>query len=200
MFSEIFEQSEFMCYNYGVSVLYEDIIKLGKIELQGLNIDKLNKQYNQIGIFFHPHEKVGQYKAHFNQKTGEIHIYFNDVSIEEVEAILSHELLHKEQYKRGPKWYNSILKEVGKINEVAEEFNRTNNKKLFTKHKILLDHFLYGSPQEQMAYALQFVKERKKHNFKTPNDIVQKFKKLFGSGYKKFGKYVYMYWLIRDKI
>jgi hypothetical protein len=69
--------------------------------------------------------------------------------------------------------------------------------KIESKYNKLLDEFQYKSPQEQMAYALQFVKERKKHNYKTANDIAAKYKGIFG---RKFQKYVGMYWLIKDKL
>jgi hypothetical protein len=206
MFKDFFSSSNE--YIYGIQQLYEDVIQPGVIKLQGLDMNKLNKQYNSADIYFHKSLGKGDYNAHYDPETDEIHVYFGtSVSKLEVEAILSHELVHKEQHKRsGGKWFEQMKKEVDKINRNVELYNiapddlKPKIKNAFEKAKHI---FEYGSPQEQMAYALQLVKERKKYNFKSPNEIAKKYKFVFNTNnmnFKKFKKYVGMYWLIKEKI
>ncbi len=189
-------------YIYGIFPLYEDVIKPGVIELGGTDIEKLNKQYNNLKIFFHKAKKKNTYEGYYEPETDEIHIYYNNISKDELEAILSHELVHKEQHKRaGNNWINQLRIQIDIINDYVEKINKEKNPSiridLKKEYRKLLDELQFGSPQEQMAYAMQFVKERKKYGYKSPNDIAVKHKDFFG---KKFKKYLGMYWLIKDHI
>jgi len=190
-------------YNFGVYLLYEDIIRNGIVNLPGLNLKKLNTQYNPAGIFFHKHKDINEFEGRYEPENDEIHIYFGkNVNKDEVEAILSHELVHKEQHKKSNgKWQSNLIKQINKINDLYKKIKKEKdvNKRLNLKkeYRKLLDEFHYKSPQEEMAYAMQFVKGRKSYGFNSPNDIVIRFKDSFSN---KFKKYVYLYWQIKDKI
>lgn len=188
-------------YIYGVYLLYEDIIKPGIVKLPGLDIDKLNVQYNSAGIFFHKDKNKDNFEGHYDPVNDEIHINFGkNVNKNEVEAMLSHELVHKEQHKRAGKyWQKQIKSKIDEISTIANLINKEKNPSkridLKKEYRKLLDNLNYYNPQEQMAYAMQFVKGRKSYGFTSANDIVQKYN--LGN---KFKKYVYMYWLIKNEI
>ena len=99
-----------------------------------------------------------------------------------MEALIGHELVHREQHKRaGENYFKQSEKIVKEIDNLAVELNQIdmsnpNNVKIFQKqYKIyqeLTDKFLYLTPYESMAYAYQFVKEY--YYYLTPSAIIDK--------------------------
>lgn len=124
-----------------------------------------------------------------------------------MEALIGHELVHREQHKRaGENYFKQSEKIVKEINNLAVELNQIdmsnpNNVKIFQKqykrYQELTDKFLYLTPYESMAYAYQFVKE---YYYLTPSAIIDKLRADNIKINNITKKCVGMYWLIKDKI
>ena len=164
------------------------------------NIDELNKKFKDFDISF----ESGELRAQHNPKNDHIIIYIDDSDFKTIEAMIGHELIHREQNKRsGEKYYEKTKKIVQEINAVYNDYIIHQTEELKELYYKKLDYFTKGTSQEKIAYAYQMTKSRddKDYNFKTPTDIVNYLERL--PGFKldnQFKKYIGMYWLIKNII
>ena len=184
----------------------EKIIEPHKVKITTMDVNILNKQFLKEKIIFNiiPLGLSGYY----DKQTDEINIFFDkNRSLQEIEAILAHELVHKEQHKRsGDNYFIQTSNMVKKINDLALEINSldmtiTGNANIL-QNKIkerneLVKQYQYLTPYETMAYACQFVKDYKYMN---PTNIIKEMEKNKIPVNNLTKKYIAMYWLIRDKI
>ena len=189
-------------------ILNENIIEPNKIHISSNDLEKLNTKFNKFNIFF---SKGNELSAVYKQEKDEIEVFISsqDKPIE-IEAMLAHEMVHKEQNKRSSNNYfkqsekiiNSLNLLLDKKQKLISEpggilIHRDKIKELENdiKEKYLV--FTHLNPFEEMAYACQYVKEYK--NLK-PQEILDKMRedKIKINNCTK--KYVAMYWLIKDKI
>ena len=191
-------------------ILNENIIEPDKIHITSNNIEQLNKKFNKFNIFFTQGAELG---AVYKQEKDEIEVFITDNNTHgEIEAMVAHEMVHKEQNKRSSNNYfkqsevminaiNSLLDKKqklilkpGGILTHRDEIKKLDNE---IKEKYLV--FTHLNPFEEMAYACQAVMEYSKEYHKL-NDMINL---LIIQGFpvtSRFKKYMYMYWLIKDKI
>ena len=198
--------------NWTENMIYlnENIIEPNKIKINTTNIEKLNKEFNKYKIYFGEDNYL---HAFFKQESDEIHVFIcQSDKVNEIEAMVAHEMVHKEQNKRSSNNYfkqseiminaiNSLLDKKqklilkpGGILTHRDEIKKLDNE---IKEKYLV--FTHLNPFEEMAYACQAVMEYSKEYHKL-NDIINL---LIIQGFpvtSRFKKYLYMYWLIKDKI
>lgn len=184
------------------ALIFEAIINPGKLNINGTSLEYLNsnKELKKLNISF---KKGDDLRGWYRQKTDEIIIEipdkFNKI---ELEALIGHEIIHREQQKRSKGKFEEFSKRtVDKINNLVKEFNNLPNNKTKIEHDKLLNFFRYENIYEQMAYAYQLVKDRKTFEFKSVNDIVKYFEKYLNIKMPNdFRKYIGMYWIIKDKL
>ena len=179
------------------SLILEAVLNPGEIKLNDASVEYLNKELNKLNIYFEESNNL------YGKTDGkDIYIYVpNDVKIEELQAMIGHEIIHREQHKRSSNFKQYTEKIVKEINDLAYKFNKTQDMKILEIREKLLNEFLYGNIYEQMAYAYQLVKDRKSYNLNSPDDVVKYFKQFLKAEMpKKFMKYVGMYWLIKNKL
>lgn len=198
---------EFLEMAYGIIQLKEAIILPERIKIKTKDIEELNTEFKNQNIIFHysPNELSGYY----DKQKDEVHIFFDDKKVDNnsLEAMVAHELVHKEQHKRsGENYFKQSEAMVYKINTLAQEINSldmSNSKSPSiawnkTKERLaLLERFKYLSPYESMAYACQFVKN---YTHLLPKQILKQLEDDKIPLTNTLKKYVAMYWLIRDKI
>ena len=198
---------EFLEMAYGIIPLKEAIILPEKIKMKTKNIDELNSEFKNQNIIFH--YATNELSGYYDKQKDEVHIFFDDKKVDNnsIEAMVAHELVHKEQHKRaGENYFKQSEIMIKKINALGKEISSlymTNPKSpsiAWNKNKerlALLDEFKYLSPYESMAYACQFVKNYKDSS---PKEIFKHLEddKIPLNNITK--KYIAMYWLIRDKI
>lgn len=179
------------------SLILEAIINPGEINILTLDVDSLNKQFFDLNIKFEQSTEL-----YGNADKNDIFIFVpKDVKKEELQAMIGHEIIHREQYKRSKTFESETKKIVKEINDLATEFNKTHNMKILEKRNKLLNYFLYSNIYEMMAYAYQLVKDRKSYGLNSIDEIVEYFSKFLEVKVpKKFINYVRMYWVIKDKI
>lgn len=188
-------------FNYNLlnydSLILEAIINPGEIKISKTDLKTLNNDFNKLNIYFYEDDNL-------NGRTNgdKIEIYIpNDVNKEELQAMIGHEIIHREQNKRSKHFEEYTKKIVSEINHLASDFNKTQNMSILQKRDKLLNEFLYGNIYELMAYAYQLVKDRKSYNFNSPSDIINYFKNFLKIDIpNKFKNYVGMYWLIKEKL
>lgn len=128
-------------------------------------------------------------------------VFSKDDKVEEIEAMIGHEIIHREQMKKSNKYLEQTIELVNKINELATLFNNTGDIKYLKQREKLYNYFTNDSVYELMAYAYQLVKDRKNYKLNTISDVIKFYSKILGyEAPKKFVKYVRMYWVIKDKI
>ena len=98
----------------------EKIIEPHKVKITTKDVNILNKQFLKEKIIFNiiPLGLSGYY----DKQTDKINIFFDkNRSLQEIEAILAHELVHKEQHKRsGGNYFIQTSNMVKKIKERIE--------------------------------------------------------------------------------
>lgn len=188
----------------------ENVIEPYKIKIHNTDITSLNNQFNKYNIYF---EEGLELSGRYNAKNDEIRMTISkNNNQDEIEAMIAHEMVHKEQNKRSTGNYfkkvekdvqfinklykqkTSLIKEPGGILLHRDEIKRLDNE--IIKKSVEFTHL---NPFEEMAYACQAVIEYSKE-YNNLNDIInlliiQKFPLT-----SRFKKYLYMYWLIKDKI
>lgn len=189
----------------------ENIIEPMKIKISTSNLEKLNSEWNEYNIFFIESTTLSGY---YDKQKDEICIFCNSKNKElEIEAMIAHEMVHKEQHKRsGDNYFNQSEKMANEINYIIHEKQKLLkipggnliykdeikelDKKLIEKETT----YRYLTPYEEMAYACQNVIMYAKY-FSKPNDIINFLKSETAFPItNRFKKCVAMYWLIRDKI
>lgn len=188
---------------YGLDIaMAEAIIRPENIKVNKVDINYLQNKFPDIE-FTLGDDLQGGYDA-INDK---IHITFNYTNTkDELQAMIGHESIHRIQNKKSNgKYLEQSLTLIRKINNLGKNIKSSEDEKEYDK---IYSEFVYGSSQEKMTYAYQFVKLRndKEYNFKNPSDIIH-YIELFNSKSSikytidnKMKKYIGMYWLIRDKI
>lgn len=190
---------------WGVVPVHEAVIEPHLIKIKTNNIEKLNDEFKKYNIKFHYSNDI---QGLYDKSKDEINIYFpKNIDFNTLEALIGHEMVHKEQHKNaGQNYFKQSEKIVKRINDLAKDINLLDmmDEKDVKKYKVLnsernklLNNFLYLSPYESMAYAYQFVKEYKNL---LPQEIIEKLKdnKILINNLTKI--YIAMYWLIRSKI
>ena len=172
-----------------------------KIKSDLKDVDSLNKEFEKEGVIFHYKGNISKNKmnAHYKQEKDEIHIFYGDNNTEnEIEALIGHKMIHRQQHKKSNGNYFKRAKELtAELNKIADEFNKTNDIKLFSEYKKKIKFKDFDNHFEQTAYVYQTIKENPNLN---PPELLQLFKKWdFDINYR-LKKYIGMYWLIRDII
>jgi hypothetical protein len=184
----------------------EAVIEPEKIKISTLDEDKLNKQFQKLKIIFH----FGNYKLNgrYDKKSDIIDIFYSNTDkLEEIEAMIGHEMVHKIQHKHSNKYFEQSERIVDQINSNEKKlillFN-TNTKESMREWNILrqknlkiYNDYLYNTVYEKMAYAYQEVKMNTSGKIK---DIINKLERMGFVVDNKLKKYIGMYWLIKDKI
>lgn len=186
------KQMEWACKYAGI--ILENIIEPYNINIKTHDIKKLNKQFKKEKIIFNN----GELRAFYNQEDNTIEVFISEKdNFRAIEAMIGHEMIHREQNKRsGKNYFKQSKKLVNRINNLIPLVNKGDEKAVKEQEK-LLDYFMKSSPYEQMAYAYQIVKTYKN---KTPREMIKILEKNNLKVDKKMLKYIGMYWLIRDKI
>ena len=187
----------------------ENII-LPNFVLNTTNIKKLNDEFNDQNIFFHKANNTNKKPGgeYFEDKD-EIHVYVTKyATIDSLIGVVKHELVHRiANLKSKGKLSLQNAKIIKKVNNLANEYNNSSNNSSNKKDEILKkyteisNYFFYGKPNEQMAYALQFVKMAKSKGWKTINEAL----KWISLNHKvkidnRFKKYFYSYWMVKDEL
>ena len=190
--------------------LNENIIEPHKLKINTTNIVKLNKEFNKYKIYFEADDYL---HAFYKQESDEILVFVSALDdSNEIEAMVAHEMVHKEQNKRSNNnYFKQCKKMIDELNKMIRD-----KQKLITSPGGILVHrveinelevkirekslkFTHLNPYEEMAYACQAVLEYSKQ-FNKLNDIINYLLKEKFPVTSRFKKYLYMYWLIKDKI
>lgn len=190
--------------------LNENIIEPNKIHISSTDLENLNSKFNKFDIFF---SRGNELRAVYKQEKDEIEVFVSlqDETIE-IEALLSHEMVHKEQNKRSNgNYFKECKKMISRVNVILDKkrklisepggilLHRDEIKELENEIKENYLVFTHLNPFEEMAYACQAVIEYSKKYSKI-NDIINHLIQDKFPITNRFKKYLYMYWLIRDKI
>lgn len=179
------------------SLILEAIINPGEIKIESKDIDYLNNSFEKLKITF----REGPLLRGYNTGTEIIITISKNDKLEEIEAMIGHEIIYREQMKKSDKCMEQTINLVNRINELATLFNNTHDMKYQKERDKLYNFFTNGSVYELMAYAYQLVKDRQNYKLNNIADIVDFYSKILAyEAPKKFIKYVRMYWVIRDKI
>ena len=193
-FSHIPDNYDLLSYD---SLVLEAIINPGEIKLESNDLEYLNKSFEKLKISF----REGPVLRGYNTGSEIIIVFSKKDKLEEIEAMIGHEIIHREQMKKSDKYMEQTIRLVTKINELATLFNQTHDLKYKIEREKIYTHFANGTVYELMAYAYMLVKDRKNYKLSSITDIINYYSKILGyDAPKKFIKYVRMYWIIRDKI
>jgi hypothetical protein len=188
----------------------EKVIEPEQIIINSLDLDILNKEFNKYKIFFHKDVKLS---GVYDFKTDKIIIgvSVNDDK-KEIEAMIGHELVHKEQHKRSNGNFFKLTETmVIELRELIDKRNyylsKPNGNLVYKNELIKLDklfkqkdlEYKHLNPFEEMAYAYQSVKTYAKI-LNSPQEIIELLLYTKFPVTKRLKKYISMYWLIKDKI
>lgn len=172
------------------SLILEAIINPGEIKIDSKDINYLNNSFEKLKIAF----REGPLLRGYNAGTEIIIVISKNDKLEEIEAMIGHEIIHREQMKY-------MIQTINLVNRINELATNTHDIKYQKERDKLYNFFTNGSVYELMAYAYQLVKDRQNYKLNNIADIVDFYSKILGyDAPKKFIKYVRMYWIIRDKI
>lgn len=180
------------------AVIYPENIKINS-SLE--NEESLNKEFKKLNVIFHleNYYKVNDLNAHYRQLEDEIHVFYSLKNSKlEIEAMIGHEMIHREQNKKSNgNYFERAKKLTADLNKLANEFNKTQNINIYKEYNIKKKFKDFDDHYEQMAYVYQTVKENPNL---TPNQLVKYFEMLgFNIDYK-LRKYIGMYYMIKDKL
>lgn len=165
------------------------------------DIDSLNREFKNLRVIFSINDTDNPKKldAHYDQEEDKIYIFHSTKNTKlEVEAMIGHEMIHREQNKRSNgNYFERAKKLTAELNKIATEYNRTKDISIFNDYNKKLKFRDFDDSYEQMAYVYQTVKENPEL---TPNQLVKYFTKFGFNIDFKLKKYIGMYWLIRDKL
>lgn len=172
-----------------------------KINSDLSDIDSLNKEFKKLKVFFelNQDDNPKHLDAYYNQAEDKICVFHSTRNTKlEVEAIVGHEMIHREQHKRSNgNYFERAKKLTAEINNIVKEYERTKNPDLIKDYQKKLKFKNFDDSYEQMAYVYQTIKENPDL---TPNQLVKYFTKFGFNIDFKLKKYIGMYWLIKDKI
>lgn len=193
-------------------VMNEGVIKPELVVVTSYDEDMLNKEFKKYNIIFHKENNIECY-GYYDYKKDEIHIFYSDKDLkEEIEAMIGHEMVHKEQHKKSKgNYFKQSEKIINKINNLLKRkseilqtpggilIHNKELKQIEKESEDLYNYFLYLTPYEKMAYAYQYILMYK--NLK-PNEIINKLKQdlIYKELIKTndFKKYLAMYYLIKQ--
>lgn len=172
-----------------------------KINSNLSDIDSLNKEFKKMNIIFQINDgnNPDLLSAHYNQEKDKILVFHSTKNSKlEVEALIGHEMIHREQNKRSNgNYFERAKKLTAEINNIVKEYQRTKNQDLIKDYQQKLKFKDFDDSYEQMAYVYQTIKENPDL---TPNQLVKYFTKFGFVIDFKLKKYIGMYWLVKDKI
>ncbi len=179
------------------SLILEAIIHPGEIKIESKDLTYLNDSFKKLKISF----REGPLLRGYTNEDEIIIVFSKEDKKEEIEAMIGHEIIHRQQMKKSNKYLEQTIKLVNRINELATLFNDTHDIKYLKEREKLYNYFTNGTVYELMAYAYQLVKDRVNYKLNSIKEITDFYSKVLGyDAPKKFIKYVRMYWLIKDKI
>lgn len=179
------------------SLIVEAIIHPGEIKIESKDLTYLNDSFKKLKISF----REGPLLRGYTNEDEIIIVFSKEDKKEEIEAMIGHEIIHRQQMKKSNKYLEQTIKLVNRINELATLFNDTHDIKYLKEREKLYNYFTNGTVYELMAYAYQLVKDRANYKLNSIKEITDFYSKVLGyDAPKKFIKYVRMYWLIKDKI
>ncbi len=179
------------------SLILEAIIHPGEIKIESKDLTYLNDSFKKLKISF----REGPLLRGYTNEDEIIIVFSKEDKKEEIEAMIGHEIIHRQQMKKSNKYLEQTIKLVNRINELATLFNDTHDIKYLKEREKLYNYFTNGTVYELMAYAYQLVKDRANYKLNSIKEITDFYSKVLGyDAPKKFIKYVRMYWLIKDKI
>ena len=179
------------------NIILEAVLNPGELRLKNTDLEYLNGLFKKLNVVFREADYLSG-KASTEKIIIDVP---KDVNITELEAMIGHELIHREQHKRSKHFQDFTENIVKEINYLATKFNETQDMSILNKRNELLNYFLYGNVYEMMAYAYQLVKDRDSYNLNSPSDVINYFDKFLNTKVpKKFKKYVGMYWIIKEKL
>lgn len=160
--------------------------------------ESLNTEFKKLKVVFHleNYSKNNDLNAYYNQLKDEIHVYYSLKNSKlEIEAMIGHEMIHREQNKKSNgNYFERAKKLTAELNKLADEFNKTQDINIYKEYNSRKKFRDFDDHYEQMAYVYQIVKENKNL---TPNQLVKYFQTLgFNIDYR-LKKYIGMYYLIK---
>lgn len=179
------------------SLILEAIIHPGEIKIESKDLTYLNDSFKKLKISF----REGPLLRGYTNEDEIIIVFSKEDKKEEIEAMIGHEIIHRQQMKKSNKYLEQTIKLVNRINELATLFNDTHDMKYLKEREKLYNYFTNGTVYELMAYAYQLVKDRANYKLNSIKEITDFYSTILGyDAPKKFIKYVRMYWIIKDKI
>lgn len=95
------------------SLILEAIINPGEIKLNSLDLDYLNSEFTKLKIEF----REGPLLRGYQNGDDIVIVYSKRNKLEEVEAMIGHEIIHREQQKRSPHYMEQTINRVKEINK-----------------------------------------------------------------------------------
>lgn len=89
--------------------------------------ESLNTEFKKLKVVFHleNYSKNNDLNAYYNQLKDEIHVYYSLKNSKlEIEAMIGHEMIHREQNKKSNgNYFERAKKLTAELNKLADEFN-----------------------------------------------------------------------------
>lgn len=172
-----------------------------KISSDLADIESLNKEFNKMNIIFdiNTGDNPKKLDAYYDKQKDTIRVFYSTKNSKlEVEAMIGHEMIHREQHKRaGIHYFERAKVLTDEINKLISLYNTNFDKDVFKNIRAKMKFKDFDDSYEQMAYVYQTIKENPEL---TPNQLVKYFTNLGFVIDFKLKKYIGMYWLIKDKI
>ena len=180
------------------------------LNINTINVNILNERYNKDNIFFTQSldKSTMATFGNYDPITDNINIQvpFN-ANLENLNSVVSHELLHREQNFKSNFNYKKWIINYGKsLNAYISKFNDrvdtdTATQKEFDKITKMRETFRFTNSYELMAYSYQFTKMRKEIGANTVHELISFIdKETIVPANKKLRKYVSKYWEIKEVI
>ncbi len=199
----------FLNYLQHTQDINEAVIVPPKLNIKTNDIKKLNRQFKDTIISFKYDE--GEHAA-YRPELDEIVVYITpDTPHHVIEALLQHELIHQIQDERSgmrmqadiEAQYNIVkgyLKELDDLDD-TDEVDPDVASEIMGKIKKAQIKAQHLNDEERMTYSAMFIKLRSSNNIKQiVKEANEHWIQFTGEKMnKKMLKYLYSYWLIRDK-
>jgi len=172
--------------------LTEKVIVPDGLNIDTKDIEKLNKKYQKFGFNFKNTKK--QSSANYTE-TGEINVKINpDEDLRDIDTLINHEIIHQIQDKKSGGKMSAYNKKL------VDQIKNAKGK----RKEELIQKQQYENAEDLMAYSYMLVRDRKKYNIKSPEDVVKfmvdwvqiKNPKLL----QKLKNYANQYWVLRNKL
>lgn len=180
------------------AIIYPENIKINSSLDDG---DSLNKEFKKLNVIFHleNYSRNNDLNAHYRQTDDEIHVYYSLKNSKlEIEAMIGHEMIHREQHKKSNgNYFERAKKLTAELNALANKFNKTQDINVYKEYNAKKKFKDFDDHYEQMAYVYQIVKE---NPTLTPNQLVKYFQTFGFEINYRLKKYIGMYYIIKDKL